>query len=526
MADNLKDNKEPDKKDKDYFPYMPEINDVVKSLLFKKHFKTIKENETDNEPIYMFIDPDYRSKIIDGRFLPTKELLNPETAGTYTRDESEIKRIIAKEYIELLEKELSHAEEYEADNGTDMDKIKAVINNIKHKIKRTGIKNSEIREIMMAIRRATFVARSEMNPDTHIPLKSGLLNTKTWELEAFNADKFYTYKVLGDFNPNINSLNQIPRFRDLLLSTYPPYYAVTVLDYFAYCYYTSFPMQKVLMMAGIHRRGKGTLTRIIQYSMPDGFRSFELEKLLNPDNKFALQGIEGKKVLVDTDITRDTKRSMSFSRFNRLFGGDTVDLEEKHKISHDIVGKFAGILIGNTPLFYVKDSAFLSRLLIVVSTPEPIKVDIPDLDKKIWKAEGDKIVAYLLNRLKSVVNRGFKFANQMTYDQYADLWTLLSDSVKIFMDEKYVFAEGGEEEEEEVYENYKLYCDKLGIIPESKHEFSRKAGKLYPLKRARWGKNGDKLVYVFTNCAEVLDVVKKEATKSQDDPPDFYDLGL
>lgn len=211
------------------------------------------------------------------------------------------------------------------------------------------------------------------------------------------------------------------------------------------------------------------------------------------------------------------------SKFNRLFGGDSVDLEEKHKISHDIVGKFAGILISNTHLFYVKDSAFLSRLLIVVSTPEPIKVDIPDLDKKIWEAEGDKIVAYLLNRLKSLVDRGFKFANQMTYDQYAELWTLLSDSVKIFMDEKYAFAQGGEEEEDEVYESYKLYCDKRGIIPESKHEFARKMGITYPLKR-RMANNT--WYYAFTNCAEVLDVIKKEATKSRDDPPDFSDLGL
>jgi phage/plasmid-associated DNA primase len=266
-------------------------------------------------------------------------------------------------------------------------------------------------------------------------------------------------------------------------------------------------MQKVLMMAGIHRRGKGTLVRIIQNSMPDGFRAFELEKLLNPENKFALQGIEGKKVLMDSDITRDTRRSMSFSRFNRLFGGDSVDMEEKHKISHDIVGKFAGILIGNIPLFYVKDSAFLSRLLIVVSTPEPIKQDIPDLDKKIWNEEGANIVAYLLNRLKLLVNRGFKFTNQLKYDEYAELWNLLSDSVKIFMDDNYTFEQGAETETEQAYANYVMYCDKLSIIPESKHEFARKMGKTYPLKR-RMANNT--WYYVFTNCAEIVNVKIKE----------------
>ena len=522
---NQKPQEESDKNSEKYFPYVPQNNDVVRSLLLKKRFKTIKENETDNESMYMYIESDYKYDIIQGKIIYTNELRNPELAGIYIRDEPEIKRQIEKEYRKILEDMALYATNYNTTDEDEREAINKILNMIDYKLNRIGIRNGEIKEIMNAIRRNTFVARSEMNPDSHIPLKSGLLNINTWEVEPFNPSKFYTYKVFGEFNPNIKSLNQIPRFRDLLLSAFPAKYAVTVLDYFAYCYYTSFPMQKVLMMAGIHRRGKGTLVRIIQYSMPDGFRAFELEKLLNPDNKFALQGIEGKKVLMDTDITRDTRRSMSFSRFNRLFGGDTVDMEEKHKISYDIVGKFAGILIGNIPLFYVKDSAFLSRLLIVVSTPEPIKQDIPDLDKKIWNEEGANIVAYLLNRLKLLVNRGFKFTNQLTYDKYAELWNLLSDSVKIFMDEKYVFAEGGEEEEDAVYANYVMYCDKLGIIPESKHEFARKMSKTYPLKRRMANNNW---YYAFTNCAEVLDVVrdKKETTKSQDDLPDSFDLGL
>ena len=521
-----------DKKTEKYFPYVPEINDVVRSILHKKHFKTIKENETDNEPIFMFIEPDYKFKIIKGKMVDTNELRNPDTAGTYTRDESQIKTEIEKEYQKILEDMIEYAENYNVEDKEKQKEIKEIIYKINHKLKRTGVRNSEVKEIMNSIRRKTFVDRTEMNPDTHIPLKSGLLNVKTWEVEPFNTGKFYTYKIYGDYNLNINSLNEIPKFRDLLLSAFPSYYAVTILDYFAYCYYTSFPMQKVLLMAGIHRRGKGTLVRIIQYSMPDGFRAFEIEKLLNPDNKFALQGIEGKKVLVDTDITRDTKRKISFSRFNRLFGGDTVDMEEKHKISHDIVGKFAGILIGNIPLFYVNDSAFLSRLLIVVSEPKPIKNDIPDLDKKIWNEEGANIVAYLLNRLKSLVNRGFKFANQMSYDEYADLWTLLSDSVKIFMDENYMENNGSVEETEEVYAHYVMYCDNLAIVPESPHEFSRKFGKVYPRKRERIG---NKMVYVFNNCACIVNSPEskeknnsnKEDNKDEDNqPPSFDELGL
>ena len=104
------------------------------------------------------------------------------------------------------------------------------------------------------------------------------------------------------------------------------------------------------MMTGIHRRGKEKLVRILQYSMPKGFRRIEMKKILSPDNRFALQGIVGKKVLVDYEISRDSKRRLSFTKFNSPFGGDTLDMEEKFRISKDIVEKFAGILIGNIPL--------------------------------------------------------------------------------------------------------------------------------------------------------------------------------
>lgn len=503
------------KEGRSFKPYFPEINDVVRTLLRKMHFKTLKENETENEDLYLYIEPNYKLEIIQGQPVYSSELRNPETAGIYIRDESEIKAIIDREYNRILKEMLEYATEYE---WTDMEKRQNLIAKLNHKIQRIGTKNSDVKEIMNSIRRKTFIDRTEMNPNSHIPLRSGLLNVKTWEIEPFRPDKFFTYKIHGDYDPNITSLNDIPKFRDLLLSAFQPFYAVTILDYFAYCYYTAYPKQKVLMMAGIHRMGKGTLTRIIQYSMPRGFRRTELEKLLNPDNKFSLQGIEGKKVLVDFEIARDSKRRMSFTRFNSLFGGDTLDMEEKYKISHDIVGKFAGILIGNVPLFYVNDSAFLSRLLIVVSEPEPIKTDIPDLDKVIWAEEGSKIVAYLLNRLRSLVNRNFKFANEMKYEEYADLWRLLSDSIQIFSEQNYVEDEGQYVPEELAYSHYLKYCNSLGLIPESKHNFAFKFGKSFPRKRIRINKE---LTPVFYNCACIINAPdSKDKKTKQNDPED------
>ena len=488
-------------------PYLPGREDVFQSLIRKFHFKTLKENETDNEAVYVYIEPDYKIVIKDGTAIQG-DLRNPEVAGIYTRDESHIKEIIEKEYKHTLREMLDRIEEKLREDPSD-EKLKRVQGEVNRKLNRIGITQADITEIIQKIRRNSFVDRTEINPASYIALLHGLLNLKTWKTEPFTPTKFYTYKILGDYDPAINSLNHIPKFRDLLLQAFPSNYAVTILDYFAYCYNPDFPMQKVLLMVGIHRRGKGTLVRIIQYSMPQGYRSIELEKLLNPDNRFSLQGIEGKKVLVDPEIARDPKRKMSFTRLNRLFGGDSVEHEEKFKVSHDITGKFAGILIGNIPLFHVNDSAFLSRLLIVVSNPEPITKDIPDLDKKIWEAEGPRIVSYLLNRLKSLIQRNFRFANQFTYKETAELWELLSDSVKIFMDDHLIYDEQSEVPRDDIIELYSAWCKGLGLIPEADKQLSYKIGKEYPLKQ-RWDANEKRKYKAFTNCAFSISPPKEE----------------
>lgn len=199
--------------------------------------------------------------------------------------------------------------------------------------------------------------------------------------------------------------------------------------------------------------------------------------------------------------------------------GDILDLEEKFKLSRDIVGKFAGILIGNIPLFYVSDSAFLSRLLIVGSNPEPIKKDVPDLDKKIWKEEGDKIVAYLLNRLRALVNRNFVFANQFTYEKYEKLWELLSDAVKMFMDEYCVFDEQSEIARDDMIDLYKNWCGKFGIILESDKRLAYNIGKEYLLKQ-RWDADGQRKYKAFTNCALSISFPREAF---QDQKEDLHD---
>ena len=494
-------------------PYMPGTEDVVKKILKHEFIKTIKEVDTDRESMYLYIKPG---------------LANPLKEGIYIRGEDEIKEI-AERYFKLeIQVNLNQldkiSEERRTGNGKKRKKQEDIDEdedegNLKkellRKLEHDGITHHEIIEVMQNLRRKTFVDRKTMNPDGYIPLKNGLLSMTDWKLHEFSPREFYTWKVLGTYDPNIVSLEQTPSFKKFLLESYPPQSIPTILDYMGYSLYPSFPRQKVLVILGPPRMGKGTIALMMERILNEGFGRISLMKLLIPDNKFSLQGIEGKRLLVDTEIKREFKKNADFDVVNSLFGGDPLPLERKYHAEITYIARSAGILIGNLPLFKVDNSAFLARLLIVTTREKREFKEVPNMADILFNEEGDRIVSLILNRLKSLIGRDFKFSNELTNDEYASLWETLSDSTQKFMDERMIEASTNVESDH-AYESYLEFCEELKIPPETKHVFSYRVNKTYPRKRAkREGEN----YYEYQHCLILnpLQLNSKKETKETEE---------
>lgn len=487
---NKKQNQKEDPKDDGYQPYMPGIEDLVREIFRSESIKTLKEFDTDKESMYLYQQP--RMNILTG------ELTNPSTAGIYGRGEPEIKVIAERTYKKKIEEimELCAKLSAELPDGSKDDPYAELGYKLNRKLIHDGISHHEITEVMQNIRRKTFVDRKTMNPDGFIPLKYGLLSLKDWKLYKFNPDRFFTWKAYGTYDPSIRSLNDTPLFKKFLMESYPPKSVQTLLDYMGYALYPSFPRQKILVIVGPPRMGKGTIANIMEKILNDGFGRISLMKLLILDNKFSLQGIEGKRLLVDTEIKREFKKNADFDVINSLFGGDPLPLEKKYHAEITYIAKSAGLLIGNLPLFRVDNSAFLSRLLITSTRGKMDFKEVPNMADIIFNAEGDKIVSLLLNRLKSLIQRDFKFSNELTNDEYAELWGMLSDSTQAFLDDRMVDA-STDSDVDEAYKRYEEFCNEKGIPPESKHVFTFRVGRIYPKKRV---KTEGKLHYSFTGC--------------------------
>ena len=531
----MKDKKQNEEKIKtegetDFQPFMPGIEDIAREILHSESIYALKEFDTDKESMYLYQQPK--------KDFMTGELLNPSTAGIYIRAEPEIKVIAEKTYKRKIEEMMELCAKLSADLPSDAkdDPYAKLEYELSRKLIHDGISHHEITEIMQNVRRKTFIDRKAMNPDGFIPLKDGLLSLRDWKLHNFTPHYFYTWKAYGKYDPSIRSLNQTPMFKKFLMESYPPRSIPTLLDYMAYALYPSFPRQKILVNVGPPRIGKGTIANLMRSILNDGFGRISLMKLLIPDNKFSLQSIEGKRLLVDTEIKREFKKNADFDVVNSLFGGDTLPLEKKFHAETNYIAKSAGLLIGNLPLFKVNNSAFLSRLLIITTREKRDFKEVPNMADLIFDAEGDAIVSLLLNRLRSLIHRDFRFSNELTNDEYAELWEMLSDSTQAFIDERMVDSTYNPDVDE-TYQFYEDFCKEKGIPPESKHVFAFRVGKLYPKKRA---KNEGKLHYVFTGCRvqtiielqaeieesrhkkEKLDQVTRELL--DDDAPDDLEL--
>ncbi len=502
--------------------YFPGVEDVVKDVIHNETIKTIREVDTDRESMYLYQKP---------RYGLNRLLLNPRTAGTYVRGEPFLKNIAEKSFLRLLREMSDHIDELGKDpddpDGPN-EKLGELKKKIDRKLKHDGIRNNEVNEVLQSLRRKTFVDAKEMNPSGYIPLKHGLLNLNTWEQEDFKSDRFFTWKVQGNYDPEMRSLNQVPVFKRFLLDAYRPESIPAILDYLGYTLHPAFPRQKIMVILGPPRMGKGTLSGIIERAIPEGFGRISLMKLLIPENKFSLQAIEGKNLLVDREIKRSFKRSADFDIINSLFGGDPLPLEKKFKAEVTYVSRSKGILIGNLPVFFVDNMAFLSRLLIVLTKSDREGPEIPDLADRIWNAEGEKIVAILLNRLRSLMSRDYRFSNEKNLNETAELWEKLADSVQGFAEERTEFTPAQYLPVDDAYDYYVKYCEEKGIPPVKKQQFTFQFSKHYKKKRR---KEKGELYYAFEDCAVVTKVemnkksepksyVQRSSSKNDDDDLD------
>lgn len=328
-----------------------------------------------------------------------------------------------------------------------------------------------VNEIIQHLKRSSYVSREEINKLNYLPVKNGILNLDTFELQSFNPGQIFTYKLNAEYDPAATCSNFKKFLSEVLMKDDIP----IVQEFLGYCLYPAMPAHKTLWLYGIGRNGKTTLINIfISILSKETIVSVPLEEL-DGGHRFTIARFFGKLVNITSEPS--TRKAMQSVVLKKLSGGDLLSAEVKNKqktIEFKNFAKF--VILGNFfPQISDPSLAFWDRLIVIEFPYTFLDNAIPDLDKKIVEQDGlAGILNWCLEGLKRLKERNFHFKYSKKSEEMRLEFEKCSDPVSAFIAEGCLFDEEAVIPKAVLYEAYKDYCrsDNLFII--GKGEFTKR----------------------------------------------------
>lgn len=138
-------------------------------------------------------------------------------------------------------------------------------------------------------------------------------------------------------------------------------------EYFGYCLIPDNSYQKLLILRGVSRGGKGTVVKILEALL--GSENMTGYTLISLADKFGLGGLVGKLVasVGEVNLQGHPLKYQIFERLNNITGEDPVEVEYKHnpiKMSLRLPVRFV-ISCNQMPHFADDSGALAERLLVI-----------------------------------------------------------------------------------------------------------------------------------------------------------------
>lgn len=496
--------------------YFPGHLIIGNQILEKEHIKTLSDPATDRNDVYIFNGQIYERG---------EEIIKHNAEKFYMSAWSEM-RIKCEDFLDSVNNGKS---------GINEDFVKA-IKKLRGRIKnslKNGPNTNDINEVLAYIRRNTYTERNNINPVSHVPYLNGFLNLKSRKLEAFTPELFYTWQVEANYLNKVVTLNDVPKFRYYLNSIFFEIDIPMILTYGGYALQPGFPRNKILLVVGRERVGKGVLARILRKFNPKGYGTISFEKLLISDNRFAFQSVLGKNLLVDAEMKRVFRRGFEpdYANINKLFGSDLIDVERKGKDIEDWTNRAKGMLFGNLPIYKVDNPALIARTNIIRTKDSRETPEIMNIDESIFNNEKDEIATLLMHCYFGLEDRNFVFPGEMAnsggiFDLTdpenpgsrvqkellgtLEYWELLADPVTLFVQSETISDIESEVAVDVVYTAFSKWCGEQGIATMAQQTFTNRFAEFY-MKKYRGSRDNRK--YFFVGVQLIMNVKPDSQSK-------------
>jgi putative DNA primase/helicase len=285
-------------------------------------------------------------------------------------------------------------------------------------------------------------------------------------------------------------------------------------EYFGYVLSGRLDMQKMLMLIGPTRSGKGTIARVLTKLM-GGRRNVAGPTLASLSTNFGLAPLIGKPLAIISDARLGNIPSHTVvERMLSITGEDQLDIDRKYR--EHWTGKLPTrfvVMTNELPRFSDSSGTIAHRLLILQMTESFLGREDHDLDAKLEPVLGG-ILSWSLEGLDRLDRRG-RFTIPDSSRDAAVLMMDLASPVSAFVRECCAIHPDATVARDELYAAWCAWAERNGHRRTAKSTFGRDLRSVVPGVKDFRPRVGEKQVHSYTYIALRPDSV--DSAESADD---------
>ena len=331
-----------------------------------------------------------------------------------------------------------------------------------------------------------------------ISCTNGLLDLSTRDIRDHTPALFNVVSVPFDYQEDASEPVAWLEFLESLWQDDSDSIAL-LQEYIGYVLSGRTDMQKMLLLIGPTRSGKGTIARMLTELVGRGHVAGPT--LASLGTNFGLSPLLGKPLAIISDARLGNIPTHTVvERLLSITGEDmlTVDRKFRDPWSGKLPTRFA-ILSNELPRFRDSSGAIANRLLILQMTNSFLGREDRTLDKRL-SAELPGILNWALEGLDRL-NRNGRFTVPGSSEDAANLMMDLASPMSAFVRERCVREPDAEVHRDDLYQEWQSWADDNGHKAGAKSTFGRDLRAVVPELRDFKRRSGDRLLRYYARIA-------------------------
>ncbi|MGW3473437.1 DNA primase family protein [Saccharopolyspora sp. NPDC000995] len=291
-----------------------------------------------------------------------------------------------------------------------------------------------------------------------IPCENGLVDLNTRELIPHSAGYFNTYRVRLSYSPDAPPPQ---RWLEFLASVWPddPDAIKTLQEIFGYILSGRRHLQKIVLIVGPTRSGKGTIARILTELV--GASHVASPTLAGLGTNFGLAPLIGKTLAIVPDARMPRDVGGVVENLLMISGQDRINIDRKHRDAW--IGQLPTqimMLSNELPSLPDAAAAIVGRLLVLRMTRSFYGREDPRLVDDLL-AELPGIFNWALDGFDRLDARG-RFGELESSTEAHELLKETSSPVKLFIEEACVLAPDASVTADDLWTEWQRWCHRQG----------------------------------------------------------------